>query len=233
MYTSSKPDAEMSSTVATTLSQSVATDVKHDVSSTVATTTPTGATDVINDASSTTPNTPDADMSSTVATTTSPTVATDFKHDASSTTTNQQEVNVSSTVPNTVSTTDPADVMSSDLSTSNWKEQTAVLSTLSTATTLFPSAVVNDNCSKCCFKSIKTRNLDQQERDEIKHALKVQLAVNKTNLSIQKRKLISVYDSRPSSVAMGGLACVVLAAVVGVIVVPDVITLGEFVYKWF
>ncbi|XP_021376271.1 uncharacterized protein LOC110465033 [Mizuhopecten yessoensis] len=89
----------------------------------------------------------------------------------------------------------------------------------------------NDTCDTCCFNANYSRKLDQHEREQIQHSLRVQLAVNKTDLSAQRRKLISVYDSRPSSVAVGGLACVILAAIVGVIVVPDIICLGRYMFK--
>ncbi|XP_033724885.1 pneumococcal serine-rich repeat protein-like [Pecten maximus] len=91
----------------------------------------------------------------------------------------------------------------------------------------------NTTCGKCCSREIKPRTFDQGEVEEILRMLKTELAVNKTNLSSQRRKLISVYDSRPSSAAMGGLACSILATLVGVIVVPDAVALGRFVYKRF
>ncbi|XP_033730351.1 cell wall protein DAN4-like [Pecten maximus] len=104
---------------------------------------------------------------------------------------------------------------------------------VSTSTTsLVSSDVENDTCIKCCLLKKQTK-LARYKLEGIMRVLRIQLAVNKTMLSSQRRKLVSVYDSRPSCVAMGGVACIILAAVVGVIVVPDGVSLGRLVYRQF
>ncbi|XP_033726126.1 mucin-22-like [Pecten maximus] len=126
-------------------------------------------------------------------------------------------------------TSDPttSDPTTYDLTTS---DQTTSVST--SITSLVTSDVENDTCIKCCLLKKQTK-LARYKLDEMMRVLRIQLEVNKTMLSSQKRKLVSVYDSRPSSVAMGGVACIILAAVVGVIVIPDGVSLVRLVYKQF
>ncbi|XP_033725869.1 uncharacterized protein LOC117315680 [Pecten maximus] len=136
------------------------------------------------------------------------------------------ETDVFSTLSLSTQTTEAEGETISDL------QETSATSVLTPTTALVTHDVNNSTCNTCCLLKNLTK-LDRRELDEILRGLRIQLEVNKTMLSSQRRKLISVYDSRPSSVAMGGVACIILAAVVGVIVVPDGVSLVRLVYKQF
>ncbi|XP_033726390.1 uncharacterized protein LOC117316012 [Pecten maximus] len=109
---------------------------------------------------------------------------------------------------------------------------TSVMSAITTGAALVPFTAENHTCGRCCSsQNVTSRTLDQYELEESIAALRAQLTVNKTELSAYKRKLISVYDSRPSSVVMGSVACAILVTVIGVIVLPDVLALGLFMCR--
>ncbi|XP_069103215.1 serine-rich adhesin for platelets-like [Argopecten irradians] len=99
-----------------------------------------------------------------------------------------------------------------------------------TTTAQITARLTNTTCSRCCPLDNRTKNY-QFDIERSLRMLRRQLAVNRTDLSARKRKLISVYDSRPSSVAMGGVACVLLATVATVIVIPDAFALCRYVYR--
>ncbi|XP_033726212.1 uncharacterized protein LOC117315903 [Pecten maximus] len=109
---------------------------------------------------------------------------------------------------------------------------TSTSSAISATKSLVDSDVENGICAKCCSNK-KHPSLDQDELDDMLLVLRVQLVVNKAKLSANRRKLISVYDTRPSSVAMGCMAGAILVTVVGIIVIPDAISLCRFVFKLF
>ncbi|XP_033726034.1 cell wall protein IFF11-like [Pecten maximus] len=163
-------------------------------------------------------------------------VHTAITHDQSTTSTELLEVNsVTSsitsskpehhTAPTTLLTT--TSTPEEDVSRST---DSSTMSAISTTVALVTSELENDTCRKCCSsQEVNSRELSKTELEDWIATLRFQLAVNKTRLSVQRRKLISVYDSRPGSVAMGGVACTLLVTVIGVIVVPDILALWKFV----
>ncbi|XP_060080197.1 uncharacterized protein LOC132559584 [Ylistrum balloti] len=201
--------------------------------------------------SSTTSKKPDSDevfttedevFTSSSSTTTSGTpeinvLSTSEKNDVTTTTESDGFTSPSSTTtfgttePDMLSSAGNADVIT--ITTGSNPTFTNEISLRSTTTTHVSSGVDRNKCKICCLPRNLTRHLDLRELEEIKHMLKVQLTLNKTSLSSHQRKLISVYDSRPTSKAMGALACVILAAAVGIIIVPDILSLVGFVYKSF
>ncbi|XP_033725140.1 cell wall protein DAN4-like [Pecten maximus] len=195
-----------------------------DVSSITSSTRSTPEKDVSTAASSTR-STPESDVSSAVSFTTSSTSP-------------QTETDVLSTTlstPSTSGTKEPATVSPTTTTTeaeimTSFDSPTSTTPVISTTTALILSGVENDTCSRCCLLKNQTK-LNQYELEEILHFLRLQLAVNKSTLSVQRRKLVNVYDSRPSSAAMGGVAYVILATVLGVIVVPDRIAFARFLYE--
>ncbi|XP_033735086.1 uncharacterized protein LOC117323761 [Pecten maximus] len=91
--------------------------------------------------------------------------------------------------------------------------------------------VANMSC-ECCVRN--RTNITQLSRAELQDAitqLRAQLSVSKIDTSVNLRKRISVYESRPSSMAIGGMACVIIGAVIGCIVLPDFIMMCTFLYK--
>ncbi|OWF41356.1 sperm receptor for egg jelly-like isoform X2 [Mizuhopecten yessoensis] len=82
----------------------------------------------------------------------------------------------------------------------------------------------------CCSRNNVTQ-LTGEKKQQIISELKKELFVVKANTSASRRKLISVNDSRPSSVAIGSLGCFLLVLVLGFIVVPDLIDLGRFLSR--
>ena len=57
--------------------------------------------------------------------------------------------------------------------------------------------------------------------------IRQELKVNKTNLSSNLRKLTSAQDKRPSSGAMGWLAIVFIAVVVGLVILIDIVWIKQ------
>ncbi|XP_033726355.1 uncharacterized protein LOC117315983 [Pecten maximus] len=159
-------------------------------------------------------------------------LTTTFSHTRAYTIEGVNEESVNSSTHFTISETTEASVDTMIPTTEAESVTSSDLTTISTSMTLVTSGVETDTCAKCCTVKNFTK-LDQFELEESLHELRSQLAVNKTKLSVQRRKLISVYDPRPSSVVMGGVACSILAVIVGVIVLPDAVVSVRFVYTRF
>ncbi|XP_033725326.1 mucin-2-like [Pecten maximus] len=152
-------------------------------------------------------------------------------------------VSLPSIVQSTETTADPTtapsfhftSAVASQATTSNTdratpSEQSTIIKTEKSASTSTTAPDLN-TCDKCCIKVNST--LTEHEIEMKQNLLKVQLAVNKTNLSSHRRKLISVYDSRPSSLAMGIVACAILVSVGVFIIIMDAITMYRLMYKRF
>ncbi|XP_021341979.1 uncharacterized protein in LEU2 3'region-like [Mizuhopecten yessoensis] len=77
------------------------------------------------------------------------------------------------------------------------------------------------NCTCCKNKWNKSTKLSREQQQKILYQLQSLLTVTKKSTSNFKRKFISEHDSRPSSIAIGYFAGVVLSVITGVIVVPD------------
>ncbi|XP_033741962.1 uncharacterized protein LOC117328538 [Pecten maximus] len=98
-----------------------------------------------------------------------------------------------------------------------------------TPTSPFNSTTVLRN--NCFVRRNKIKHLSLEELNYAVLELKTLLAVNKTKLSSYRCKHISVYDPRLSSVAMGGVAIAILTAIIGMILIPDMVDLARFFYK--
>ncbi|XP_033726001.1 C-type mannose receptor 2-like [Pecten maximus] len=114
----------------------------------------------------------------------------------------------------------------SNSSTTEYQGSTATSTGSTDGSNRSTGTQLDRNCF-CCNKNNVT-HLTNDKKQEIITQLKEELYVAKTNTSASRRKLISVYDSRPSSVALGGLGCTLLVFTLGCIVVPDIINLVRF-----
>ncbi|XP_069122346.1 uncharacterized protein [Argopecten irradians] len=166
-----------------------------------------------------------------------------------STTVSTADMDTTSFVPTAISTTEAAvtssgmDVTFSETTTRfnmTPSEQTTELDMMSSIATaistqgnaisppIVSNPVENGTCSRMCCTPINQTQLSHEELKQMQQALKYELLVNKTSLSSHRRRLVSVYDSRPSSVAMGGVASVILVTVFGFIVTLDCINLCRY-----
>ncbi|XP_021356394.1 mucin-3A-like [Mizuhopecten yessoensis] len=217
-----------------TTTQSTHSDV---VTSDVTTTTQSTHSDVVtSDVKTTTQNTHSAEVTSDVRTTTQSTHSDEVTSDVRTTTQSTHSDEVTSDVKTTTQSTH-SDEVTSDVKTTTQSTHsagaTAVVPTMSTnvVPTAYNNTLVDGSCEECCVKNNKSRQLSHEELKSVIKELKSQLAVNKNNLSTNRRKLISVYDSRPSSVAMGGVAIAIMIVIPGIIVIPDMVNLVRFMYR--
>ncbi|XP_021356392.1 mucin-3A-like [Mizuhopecten yessoensis] len=231
--TQSTHSAVVTSDVKTT-TQSIHSDV---VTSDVKTTTQsTNSTEVTSDVRTTTQSTHLAEVTSDVKTMTQSTRSAVVTSDLKTTTQSTHSAEVTSDVKTTTQSTHSAEV-NSDVRTTTQSTPTAgaiaVVPTMSTnvVPTAYNNTLVDGICEECCVKNNKSNQLSHEELKSVIKELKSQLAVNKNNLSTNRRKLISVYDSRPSSVAMGGVAIAIMIVIPGIIVIPDMVNLGRFFYR--
>ncbi|XP_069129246.1 uncharacterized protein [Argopecten irradians] len=96
----------------------------------------------------------------------------------------------------------------------------ATLSTGATASTCVNKSVWS---SKCCIRRTRVKYLSMEELVYAVQELKLRLTVNKTSLSSWKCKHLSVYEARPSSVAMGGVAIAILISIIGMMFISDMV----------
>ncbi|XP_021360791.1 secretory phospholipase A2 receptor-like [Mizuhopecten yessoensis] len=89
----------------------------------------------------------------------------------------------------------------------------------------------NVSCDCCTRTRTNVTQPSHAELLEVIIQLKAALSVNKNNTSTYRRKLVSVYESRPSSMVMGGVACIIMSVVISWVVVPDFLTLFVFLFK--
>ncbi|XP_033759433.1 low affinity immunoglobulin epsilon Fc receptor-like [Pecten maximus] len=90
-------------------------------------------------------------------------------------------------------------------------------------------ATTNNIACGCCTK--RNRNITQISRVDLLNTItqtKAELSVRMNTISTYRRKRISVYEARPSCMAMGVVALIIIAGVIGAIVVPDLIILCVF-----
>ncbi|XP_033733248.1 protein SLG1-like [Pecten maximus] len=116
-----------------------------------------------------------------------------------------------------------------DIGTTQIETQTTVVNIESPTTTNAYKA-----CTCKCYKTYwnNSKRLTTKEKLQLRSELQTKLAVMKNSTSMFKRKLISEYDSRPSSITMGCFAIVILSLIVGMIIIPDVINLISYVHRW-
>ncbi|XP_069102648.1 uncharacterized protein [Argopecten irradians] len=91
---------------------------------------------------------------------------------------------------------------------------------------IIPKVNVSYTCEELCYTN--RSHPSQTELRAMMEELTLELAINKTTLSSRRRQYISVYDSRPTSVAMGGVAVAFLITCLCVIAVPDIISLVRY-----
>ncbi|XP_060066676.1 uncharacterized protein LOC132546962, partial [Ylistrum balloti] len=107
---------------------------------------------------------------------------------------------------------------------------TATAMELTTFSSTSATSIVNVTC---IIRKTNVTKLSHGELLEIITQLKAELSVSKNNTSTYRRKRISVYESRPSSMIMGGVACTIMSVLICGIVVPDIITLLVFLFKLY
>ncbi|XP_069136743.1 uncharacterized protein [Argopecten irradians] len=78
---------------------------------------------------------------------------------------------------------------------------------------------------QCCCRKAKEIQFKPEELQTAIAAMKKKLTVLKSNTSMSRRKLISVYDARPSSVIIGSSGCVIIIFILCLIVIPDILHL--------
>ncbi|XP_069119115.1 uncharacterized protein [Argopecten irradians] len=124
--------------------------------------------------------------------------------------------------------------ISTPVPTSAWAADavSVTMTTTQLTTNVSPQGSVRNTTDLPCTgrKANETR-LSPEELMNVIKALKAELSVMKNSTSTFRRRRISVYESRPSSVVMGGVACGFMAVVIGWIVVPDVIIMCAFLCK--
>ncbi|XP_060068803.1 uncharacterized protein LOC132548918 [Ylistrum balloti] len=124
------------------------------------------------------------------------------------------------------------------IETSAQTEKTTVVIHTSTEETNVTMTLSDDSENTSCICKCQTStwgslaNLTMSQKQEILSELQALLTVTKHTTSMFRRKLISKYDSRPSSVTMGYVAIAILSSVTAMIVVPDVICLVLSAHRW-
>ncbi|XP_069136890.1 uncharacterized protein [Argopecten irradians] len=118
----------------------------------------------------------------------------------------------------------PTSITTEEATTSTATESTdrSVTSAVSMITT--PSTTCDPALTRCVCKG-NLIQLSPSELQESINMLKTNLAVMKNSTAIARRKRISVYDSRPSSQAVGGVACGIMSVLLGWIVIADLVAL--------
>ncbi|XP_033750889.1 uncharacterized protein LOC117335077 [Pecten maximus] len=119
-------------------------------------------------------------------------------------------------------------MMSTKMTTTNTYTATTATTPVLTSVYTFDTTSTNIPCTR------RQPNISQLSQAELLDAitqLKAELAVSKNNTSTYRRKRISVYESKPSSMVMGGVACAIMSVVIGWIIVPDFITMCMFLFK--
>ncbi|OWF47867.1 uncharacterized protein LOC110453859 [Mizuhopecten yessoensis] len=89
----------------------------------------------------------------------------------------------------------------------------------------------NSTSCSCGDKKNWSTQLGHDELQNLIQELKSQVAVDRKDLSAWKRKSVSVYDSRPSNVAIGCVAIAFLTTAATLIIVPDIISLVRFLHN--